>query len=101
MARLDVTSSGLNLPSNYTNRPTERTKFRHCSHGAQFATGFTIIVRPEKEEPQMVGITALKILSLYLVLIISFEYLLSAQMSCRWRRSLIDYHYQDPSEQKV
>jgi hypothetical protein len=61
MACLDVTSSGLNLPSNHVKRPTELTKFRHCSYGAQFAIGSTIILRPQKDEPQTVGITALKI----------------------------------------
>ena len=65
MARLDVTSSGLNLPPNHTNRPTDVTKFRHYSYGTQFAIGSTIIARPQKEEPQMVGITVLKILFLY------------------------------------
>ena len=67
---LDDTISGLNLPSNHTRRPTVLTKFHPCSNVAQFAIGFTIILRPQKEEPQMVRITALKVFSLYLVVII-------------------------------
>ena len=92
---------GAQLPSNHTNRPTDLAEFRHCSYGTQFAIGFTTVVRPQKEEPQMVGITALTILFLYLVLIISFKHLLPAQISCRWRRPLSGYQYQHPSEHNV
>ena len=46
-------------------------------------------------------ITALKILFLYLVLIVSFKHLLPAQIPCRWRRPLSGYDYQHPSEQNV